>query len=294
MNLRSNSSASNISHVSHQLDLEAMIKAKLPPLPGSVAKILNLIQDPEVQTIKLAKAVLCDPSLTTRILRLANSPIYYLQRKVTSIQKAIDVIGVRALYDMLMLNLANDSFANEIQYSVIGRMIWEHSLTVAIYSRELSKTIGLRGSEEAFICGLLHDIGKIMLLRAEPEAYSDVLNKSTETELLQWEIETFGYEHGDVGAIVARGWKLPDDVGRVIFDHHKMAKIDNAGIVSHVINVADMVANVNGFGLRIEEFDQTYRSRSMTKLRLESDQLETAWNNVEGSLSEILDMFAAQ
>ncbi len=292
MNLHSNSNVLNSPQPWHPIDLEAMIKAKLPPLPGSVAKILSLIQDPEVKTSKLATAISCDPSLTTRILRLANSPIYYLQRKVTSIHRAIDVVGVRALYDMLMLNIASDSFADEIQYSVIGRMVWEHSLAVAVYSRELSKTIGMQGSEEVFLCGLLHDIGKIMLLRAEPEEYADVLNKSSESELLEWEIKTFGYEHGDVGAIVASGWKLPDDVGRVIFDHHKLKNQPAAGIVSHIINIADMVANYNGYGLRFEEINDPSRGDSAIRLRLSFEQLETAWRNIEPNLEEITNMFA--
>ena len=70
----------------------------------------------------------------------------------------------------------------------------------------------MRGAEEVFICGLLHDIGKIMLLRADGENYPDVLDKKSESDLLNWENETFGYDHSQVGAIVARGWKLPDEV----------------------------------------------------------------------------------
>lgn len=292
MNLQTIPQSSSIPPAIHQLDLDAMIKSKLSPLPGSVVKLLNLIQDPNVKTEDLANAVLSDPALTTRILRLANSPIYYLQRKVTSIQKAIDVIGLRSLYDILIINVANDSFSNEIQYSVIGRMIWNHSLAAAIFARELSCTIGLRGSEEVFICGLLHDIGKIMLLRAAPEVYAEVLGKATEEELLEWELEKFGYEHGEIGAIVARGWKLPDDIGRVIFDHHKLDKIENVGIVSHLINVADMAANVNGYGLRLENFDQTSTTDSMNYLKVNFDQLQTAWDKIEGSLDEIMNSFS--
>lgn len=289
--LQSNSIITNGLQTTPRIDIEAMIKTKLPPLPGSVIRILNLLQDPNVSNRALANAVGYDPSLTTRMLRLANSPIYYLQRKVTSIQKAIDIIGIRSLYDILMLGVAAESFSNEIRNSVIGRVIWEHSLTVALFAKELSQTLGLRGSEEVFICGLLHDIGKIMLLRTEPEAYRDVLETNTEAELLAWETETFGVDHAEIGAVVSRGWKLPDEVSRVILNHHKASHFGNFGIVSHLINVADIVANVNGYGLRLDDLDAFSKTESMTFLKLDMDQLETAWSNIESRLCEVMKVF---
>ena len=274
-----------------KIDLEAMVKTKLPPLPGSVIRILQLLQDVNVTTRSLANAVGYDPSLTTRILRLANSPIYYLQREVTSIQQAIEIIGIRSLYDILMIGVAADTFSKEIQHSVIGRIVWEHSLTVALFARELSQIMGMRGAEEVFICGLLHDIGKIMLLRADGENYPDVLDKKSESDLLNWENETFGYDHSQVGAIVARGWKLPDEVCRVILDHHKAAQSDGSGIVPHLINIADIVANFNGYGLRLEEPETLSNSESMMFLKLKPEQLEKAWQNIEDRLDEVINAF---
>lgn len=274
-----------------KIDLEAMIRTKLPPLPGSVVRILQLLQDVNVTTRSLANAVGYDPSLATRILRLANSPIYYLQREVTSIQQAIDIIGLRTLYDIMMLGVAANTFSKEIQHSVIGRIVWEHSLTVALFARELSRMMGMRGAEEVFICGLLHDIGKIMLLRADGENYVNVLDKKTETEMLNWESETFGYDHAQVGAIVARGWKLPDEVCQVILDHHKAAQSDQSVMVLHIINIADIVANYNGYGLRLEDAETLANSESMMFLSLKHEQLEKAWQKIEDSLDEVINTF---
>lgn len=291
MNLQTNSSVAERPPVSVKIDLEAMIRTKLPPLSGSVIRILQLLQDVNVTTRSLSNAVSYDPQLTTRILRLANSPIYYQQREVTSIQQAIDIIGLRSLYDILMLGVAVGAFSKEIQHSVIGRIIWEHSLTVALYARELSKIMGLRGAEEVFICGLLHDIGKIMLLRADSENYTNILEKKSESEMLSWETETFGYDHSQVGAIVARGWKLPDEVCQVILNHHKAAQSDQSVMVSHLINIADIVANYNSYGLRLEEDESLTNSESIIFLNLKTEQLEKAWLNIEDSLDEVINAF---
>ncbi len=291
MNLQTNSFVAERPPVNAKIDLEAMIKTKLPPLPGSVIRILQLLQDVNVTTRSLANAVGYDPALATRILRLANSPIYYLQREVTSIHQAIEIIGLRSLYDILMLGVASSAFSKEIQHSVIGRIIWEHSLTVGLFARELSQIMGMRGAEEVFICGLLHDIGKIMLLRADSENYSAVLEKKSETEMLNWETETFGYDHSQVGAIVARGWKLPDEVCQVILNHHKAAQSDQSVIVSHLINIADIVANYNSYGLRLEDAETLTNSESMMFLNLKQEQLEKAWLNIEDRLDEVINAF---
>lgn len=274
-----------------KIDIQAMIKTKLPPLPGTTMRILDLIRDYNVSTKKLADAVECDPSLSARLLRLSNSPIYALQKNVTSIYQAIDVIGTKALYDIVMMGMAANAFAAEIRSSVIGRTIWEHSLAVALVARELSRMLGMRGTDEIFICGLLHDIGKIMLLRADVETYSNILSLRSEEEMLGWEQSVFGYNHAQVGALVAQGWRLPDGVCQSILSHHNASQTIQSLFISHLVNIADIVANYNGYGLRMEEETSLLCSESALLLHLSQDNLMTAWDNIHGNLEEITDTF---
>ena len=292
MKLQQTTGIANRSAANATLDIDSLVKTKLPPLPGSVVRILDLIQDPDIATRILADEVGHDPALTARILRLANSPIYFLQRKVTSIQQAINVIGVKSLYDMLMISVAADSFSYELRNSIAGRIIWEHSLAVALCARDLSMKMGLRGSEEVFICGLLHDIGKLMLLHVEPDKYSNILEITSEEEMLSWEVETFGYDHSEIAAIIARAWKLPDDIGRTILNHHNASSEGGFGIVAHLINLADIVANVNGFGLRLEEPELITSSYSKSFLKLSDDQIEASWIAIKPDLDEIIGVFS--
>lgn len=277
--------------VKTKIDIDRMIKTKLPPLPGSTMRVLNSIRDINSSTRQMAAAVETDPSLAARLLRMANSPIYSRQKNVSSIYQAIDVVGTKALYDIVMIGMTSDAFAKEIRSSVIGRTIWEHSLAVALLSRELSQTLGMRGTDEVFICGLLHDIGKIMLLRADVETYSKILDCKTEAAMLSWERETFGYDHAEIGSLVAQGWRLPDDVCQSILNHHHASQSVQSLFIAHLINIADIVANYNGYGLRLGEESDLLNSESAILLHLSQENLHAAWENIQDSLEEVTGAF---
>jgi putative nucleotidyltransferase with HDIG domain len=270
-------------------DISALVKTKLPPLPGSIMKISALLRDINVSTRAISKAISYDPSLTARILRVANSPLYSLQRNITSLNTAIEAVGLKAVHDIVMLGFTANTFAYEIRNSVLGRTIWEHSLAVGLMSRELSELMGMRGGEETFICGLLHDIGKLLLLRADVERFSVLLEKKDENEMLNWESITYGYNHAEIGSLVARRWGLPEDVCYSILNHHNPSQAEKALIVSHLVNVADTIANINGYGLRLEDESALAYSESVMMLDLTQEQLFKAWENTLANLEEVVN-----
>jgi putative nucleotidyltransferase with HDIG domain len=273
----------------HEIDIEQLVKTKLPPLPGSIIKISELLRDVNVSHKAIASAIGYDPLLSTRILRLANSPMYALQRRVATIGAAVSAIGLKAVYETVLLGVAADSFAKEIRQSKTGRAIWEHLLAVAFVSRELGHILGIRGAEESFTCGLLHDIGKILLLRADPQRFAQIENKHDEEMMLEWENALFGYTHAQVGALVAHRWGLPEAVCYVILNHHNPSQARQAMLVAHIVNVADEIANLHGYGLRSPGNDVSLMySESVILLNLTPEQLKTAWIKVQEGLHDIL------
>ncbi|MEP6902569.1 MAG: HDOD domain-containing protein, partial [Actinomycetota bacterium] len=245
-----------------------------------------------VSSRNLTEAVSYDPILTARILRLANSPLYSLQKNVSTLQQAVDVVGMKSIYEILIIGLAADSFAKEIRDSDEGRKIWEHSLAVALLSRELSRTIGMRGTEEAFICGLLHDIGKILLLRNDLTGYSVLLAEHNENRMLTSEIAAYGYNHAQIGSLVANRWGLPDGVCHTILNHHNPSQSQRFAVMAHLICAADMISNLNGFGLRNSPNDFSDETESTIILNLSSEQIDIAWANTIDSIIEITNAFA--
>lgn len=275
-----------------KLDIETLVETKLPPSPGGIMRITTVLRDYNASTGKIAEAINFEPALVTRILRLANSPLYALEKNVATIQNAIGAVGTLVVHDIVMMELTSATFAKAIYRSAEVRKIWQHSLAVGLLSRELSKIMKNRGTEEAFVCGLLHDIGKIILLTHDAEAFAEINGSSTEGEMLRAEVASFGYNHAEVGALVARRWGLPDEVCLSILNHHDPSQSETPMIVTHVVDVADLIANSRGLGVRPENPARLEHNESIIKLGLVPEQLETAWVNVEQSLNEVLSAFA--
>jgi len=272
-----------------KIDLESVVKAKLPPLPGSVLQISGLLQDYNVSQRKIADAIGYDPMLASRVLRLANSPIYPFQQSVTSLSTAVNALGNRAIYDMVLMGIVADSFGREIRNSVIGRDIWLHSLAVALGARELCALLEMRGTEEAFSCGLLHDIGSLLLFRADPAHYTEIFNQYERDDLSPVEKEVFGFDHAQVGALAARRWHLSEPVCNMILYHHNPTDAPQALFITHIIGVADQLAYVKNMKQPID--DEFLSSASVILLGLKTAQLEAVWEKVLGSMREIIKTF---
>jgi putative nucleotidyltransferase with HDIG domain len=273
------------------VDMEALVKAKLPPLNSTVLKISELLRDVNVSSRKLAEVIGCDPFLAARLIKLANSAAYSRKKPVTSIQQAIDSVGLKALYDIVMLGAVADGFAREINRSVYGRAVWQHSVAVGLLARELSVVLDLRGAEESFLCGLLHDIGKILLIKHETELFESIATKKTESEMLKAEEYTFGLTHSEIGAYVSYRWQLPEVVCGVIMHHHDPEEATISTVITHIVCAADLIANVNGYGLRFEEAEALEFSPSIKYLKLHRDQITLAWENIQEAIKEIIVAF---
>jgi putative nucleotidyltransferase with HDIG domain len=273
-----------------KLNIELLVKVKLPPMKSTVLRLMELLRDQDVMTATLADTVRYDPILATRVLRLANSALYSLRKPVTTIQKALDAIGTRSLYDLVMLDTMADGFGTEIRNSVFIKSIWEHSIAVGLLSRELIRILKLQGSEEAFVCGLLHDIGKILMLRADVERFETLLEHRTENGMLEWEDKIYGFDHTEVGAYVANKWRLPDAVCSVIMHHHSPAKSTQSVVMANVVNAADLIANIHGYGLRLEDDKALLVSEPIALLRLQTPQINEAWENIQGAISDVTNL----
>ncbi len=274
-----------------RVELETLVNTKLPPSPGSVMKLTNLLRDGNTTSRQICQAISYEPGLVARILRLANSPLYSPVNPVISISSAISTIGTRSIYDIAMIELASATFAKEIKNSILAKQIWEHSLAVAIIARELSKVMDLNGTEESFTCGLLHDFGKFILLSHDTDGFRAILDKHEESEMLFAEKEYFGFTHADVGALVVERWNLREEITSTIKHHHNASASTQAIVITHIVEVADLIANINGYGLRLENEEKLKTSKSVEKLRLTEENLQATWENSLICINEVMSAF---
>lgn len=220
--------------------VEKLVKTGLPPLPSSIVRISTLVSDINAPQHRVANAIGLDPVMSTRILSLANSPIYATATSVTNLTDAVTLIGNAAISDQLLVCGVSDAFGRKILDSPVGRSIWIHSLATGLTASVMCRKIRMPGADEAFSCGLLHDIGKLILLRADAPFYSELLQSAEGGgDISEIERRTLGFDHSELGGEAAKSWKLPERVCQMIRYHHEPDKISDGYAILRIIQTAD-------------------------------------------------------
>lgn len=267
------------------LTLPALIKTKLPPLSSSVMRISSMLQDVNISRNAIADAIGLDPMLASRVLRLSNSVIYSPQKTVTTLPAAVAAIGNRAIYEIVVMSAAGDSFGKEINDSDVGRDIWFHSLAVAMMAGDLCVMAKMRGADEAFACGLLHDIGKLLFLKADAEYYNEVMERSKDEGGMEAiEKKVFGFDHARLGAAAAAEWHFPGPVCDIILGHHEPARASGGMVLTRLVHIADELAYLKKEGL---EMNELVHSDDVAAFGFTWAQLDEVWDNFVTRLNEI-------
>jgi putative nucleotidyltransferase with HDIG domain len=238
-------------------EAEDLIRAhvSLPTLPSVVARINSLVDDPEVGTREIGKAVSEDAPIAAKVLKIANSAYYGLRETVLSTEHAAAVLGVRQLRTIALQASVMSQFEHLKRSAFDLDGMWKHSIVTgqacAFIARRCRARIGL-APEEFHVIGLLHDLGKILMLEGLGAAYLDVIRAAelNELELVNCEERLLGYDHAHVGALVASHWGLPTAVVEAIHYHH------GPETVFHRDPVVHLVARTNRLVHRLEEHDQ--------------------------------------
>ncbi|MEX2175838.1 MAG: HDOD domain-containing protein [Pirellulaceae bacterium] len=193
-------------------------------LPSTAHKIINLAEDDNVHAEDLREAIQSDPVLVARILRRLNSSYYALSHKVADLRTAISLLGLREIRNLALTVFVSRFYepGSTTHNAYKRENLWTHSVAVAAAARLVSRVCGRALPEEAYISGLLHDIGLILLdqtLRKHFFKVVDAIDAATPTHIVENRILTF--DHALLGGYVARKWNFPDQVADAITFHHQ-------------------------------------------------------------------------
>ena len=215
-------------------------------LPHIAIKLTKLISDENSTMQDFEKIIKMDPTLVLRILRGANSPYYGLRQKVNSISRAVVIIGINNLRNMIVTEGLRDIFKGKNSKNAFSRnRLWLHCVAVSICSQMIMERIfGLNG-EDAFLCGILHDIGMIVEDQTAPDLFYRVCNTYDENSKLitDYEKEIIGTDHCEIGHLLAKDWQLPVDVQEGIQHHHKTMDHLSPSSLTGVIQLAEYIAS---------------------------------------------------
>ena len=215
-------------------------------LPHIAIKLTKLISDENSTMQDFEKMIKMDPTLVLRLLRGANSPYYGLRQKVNSISRAVVVIGINNLRNMIVTEGLKEIFKDKKSENVFSRSrLWLHCSAVSICSQMIMERIfGLNG-EDAFLCGILHDIGMIVEDQTEPDLFYRVCNTYDENSkpITDYEKEIVGTDHCAIGYLLAKDWKLPIEIQEGIQRHHKMLDHVSPSSLTGVIQLAEFIVS---------------------------------------------------
>lgn len=200
--------------------------AKIPSFSTTVAKVFEICSSPNAAASDLYRVISYDPVLTGHLIQLINSAYYGLPNRVTSLARAIIMLGINTVKNMALSTSVLASFKGRLKVPALAvDDFWEHSLGVAVIAKAIAKLQQVRmdEQEEFFVAGLMHDLGKIALIDCYPELYQQALNaaKVSRSSLLKSETDAIGIDHCQVGYLIGVKWKLVDRIQAAILSHHE-------------------------------------------------------------------------
>jgi putative nucleotidyltransferase with HDIG domain len=215
----------------------------LPSLPAVVMELLSCIDVEEVDISVLAKKVSHDQALTAKTLRLANSSTYGLQVKVTTIQQAITFLGFQTTRNLITAAAVTGCFPQGKCPGFDDKAFWRHSIATAVCARVLARRMRFN-QDYAFTAGLLHDIGRLVLVTLYPAQYGAVLAraKADDTELLAAEQAVLGTDHVAAGLLLADHWQFSDTI-RMALAHHHDPDSKGAGLLATIVHISNAIVH---------------------------------------------------
>jgi putative nucleotidyltransferase with HDIG domain len=218
----------------------------LPTLPTVISKMIELVDNPRTDTKTLAKLISHDQSLTARILKLANSAYYGFSREISTVDTAIIVMGFNAVKEMGLSLSVFDTFKNigSIDSFDVNKY-WEHSVACGVAAKHMAKEFHLPEPGEVFVAGLLHDIGKMIIIQYLPNEFNEINSLMVEKDIdySEAELEVIGITHGEIGALIAERWHLPKRISTCIRHHHTPQNAPNYTQEAAVIELSDMICH---------------------------------------------------
>ncbi len=258
----------------------------LPTIPKVLNKLLAVIENPRVSLNEISNFIAGDPALTTKVLRMVNSPVYGFPGRISSVNQAVILLGLTVVKGLLL----GVSVFDLMQKTMTG--LWEHSIGCAIFSRIIAIKKGHRDPDELSVDGLLHDIGKVFLVLQFPDEYQQALAESRRDSLTIYSSEKnrFNTTHSSVGSWMARKWRFPASLIDVIEYHHKPQLTKNTPLESSIVHLADILVRSRGYGFPGDDFVMPVEQAAWDVLGFDEADLAEIFKEAEESLGMTEDL----
>lgn len=221
---------------------------ELVSLPEVSIRVSQMVSDEECTAAEVGNVISQDAALAARLLKIANSPFYGLSSKVDTISRAVTILGLKQIRDLVLTTSATRAFDGIPTDLVSVEDFWHHSLYCGLLAQELGEACSKSRSESLFIAGLLHDIGQLIMFHKLPEQMHAALLRTLQgeptLELYQAEREIIGFDHMQVGEALALSWNLPRNLQECIAFHHEPHDAEIFPVQVALVHIANAIASL--------------------------------------------------
>lgn len=250
----------------------------LPSSPAVVNTVMSMTSDFNADVQSLTKALSTDQSITAKILKLSNSSFYGRASSVSTLDEAIMILGFFSLRSIVVATATHAMFNSDDSESPECKL-WEHSLATAMCARSLAKKVKHPQAEEAFIAGLMHDLGKLIFLQKMQGEYLTTLSSGAKSGMnaLESERDQFGFDHAQLGRVLMSKWSFPDKLVEAVQYHHE-PRVDCAApqpaTLDCIINLADAMTKKMGIAFGEEPAENIGALPAAVRLGVDTETLE--------------------
>ncbi len=266
-----------------------MERYKLPSLPVVVTKVLITLKDPDFSVRQLSRIISDDAALAGRTLAISRSARYAQRRQARTVHEAIVVLGFHTLRNIVMA--AAQSFLSRT--NKVAERLWRHSLAAALAARMLSERSGIADPEVAFLAGLLHDVGEIVLLNGDPRGFEQMVEevRRDHGSLVIKEREKYAFDHASIGLALLDFWDIDSRIGQAAYWHHYDGDSIDADSLVSILKMADYLCFKVDLGFFSEPPPPTAEMTRAFGCE-EADSLEALSQEVRGAFDEKSQLFA--
>lgn len=276
--------------------------AHMSTLPEVTMQIIDIIEDPNSSAKDLHQIVSSDPALSSRILKVVNSSFYGMPRQIASINRSISLLGLNAVKNLAIAASLGHIFRFEgtLPHFEV-RDLWEHSMKTAAASCLVARHTGSQSTDEAFLAGLLHDIGFLVELQHDSAQFTSMMEQvsvdgdgTPKVDLLELERATFRTNHQSIGAVLCEQWKFPRSLVSATAHHHDPSVLSgDESLVPWFVHVGDhLVAHLPG-GFRLDLMHTAVHENALEALRMDEEGFQAIFDQINGVSGEIAFSMAA-
>lgn len=259
-------------------------------LPVFAHRLLEVASNPDAGSTELAQVIGFDVALSANVLRAANSAYFGFAKPAATVEEAIFRLGAGWIFQLAVLNTMNSAIKRPADaYGQSAEDMWKHSVGVAVTADNLCRLLRLHNARTVFTAAIVHDIGKLVLETFIPDHLAKIQERVVNDNISfqEAERELIGFDHAEVGAMIAENWRFPPELVQAVKWHHSPNSAESGQQVVDVVHVADALCLLQGIGLGYDGLSYRFCVQSFERLNLTADVMEVATSMLLDSLDGI-------